>query len=313
MPTLPKGPQVITTLAGNNFYLIKRRLDELVDKFTAEFGELSVQKIDAEEVEAPAILEAIQSLPFLASRKLVVLRNLSANKPAAEQIEQIIDSAGDGTDIIFHEPSPDKRTVFYKVLKSRTELQEYNEPDVQGLAKWLAEEAQKQGGEISPADANYLVERVGPSQESLANELDKLLTYQPAITRANIDSLTVRNPQSKVFDLLDATFSGNKKKALELYDEQRAQKVEPQTIIAMLAWQLDLIALAIYGKGKDANQIAKDAGVSPYPVIKAQRLAAKLDETKLKRMVRQALAIDELGKTTPLDLDEALKTYIITL
>lgn len=304
---------MITTLSGDNFYLIKRRLDELVDKFTAEHGELAVQKIDAEEAEAPAILEAIQSLPFLASRKLVVLRNLNANKPAAERIEQIIDSAGDGTDVIFYEPSPDKRTVFYKVLKSRTGLEEYNEPDVHGLVKWLGQEAERLGGKIRPADANYLVERVGPSQELLANELEKLLTYQPNITRENIDTLTVKNPQSKVFDLLDATFSGNKKKALELYDEQRAQKVEPQAIIAMMAWQLDLIALAMYGKGKDANRIAKDAGVSPYPVIKAQRLAAKLDETKLKQMVRQALEIDELGKTTPLDLDEALKTYIITI
>ena len=304
---------MITTLTGNNFYLIKRRLDELVDSFTAEHGELAVQKIDAEEVEAPAILEAIQSLPFLASRKLVVLRNLSANKPAAEQIEQIIDSAGDGTDIIFHEPSPDKRTVFYKVLKSRTELQEYSELDVHGLAQWLSEEAKKLGGKISSADANYLVERVGPNQELLANELEKLLTYNPEILRQDIDALTVKNPQSKVFDLLDATFSGHKKRALELYGEQRAQKVEPQAIIAMMAWQLDLIALAMYGKGKDANKIAKDAGVSPYPVMKAQRLAAKLDERKLKQLVQEALEMDELGKTTPLDLDEALKTYIITI
>lgn len=301
------------TLTGNNFYLIKRRLDELASNFIKEHGELAVDKIDAEEAEPAAILEAVQSLPFLASRKLVIIRNLSANKTAAEQIEQIIGSAGDGTDIIFYEPSPDKRTIFYKVLKSQTELEEYNQLDVHELSRWLVEEAKKLGGKISPVDANYLVERVGANQELLANELDKLLTYEPAISRDNIDRLTVKNPQSKVFDLLDAMFSNRKKQALELYDEQRTQKVEPQAIIAMMAWQLELIALTLYGKGKDANQIAKDAGVSPYPVQKAQRLAAKLDEAKLKQMVQQALIIDELGKTTPLDLDEALKTYIVTL
>lgn len=304
---------MIITLAGNNFYLIKRQLDELTGKFADKYGELAVEKIDAEEAEPAAIMEAIQSLSFLASRKLVVIRNLSANKLAVEKIEQIIGSAGDGTDLIFYEPSPDKRTVFYKVLKSQTELTEYNEMDAPALAKWLAEEARKLGGKISPADANYLVERVGANQELLANELDKLLTYEPNVSRDDIDRLTVKNPQSKVFDLLDAMFSGRKKRALELYDEQRAQKVEPQAIIAMMAWQLDLIALAMYGKGRDANQIAKDAGVSSYPVIKAQRLAAKLDENKLKQMVQQALVIDEMGKTTPLDLDEALKTYIVTL
>jgi DNA polymerase-3 subunit delta len=304
---------MIATLTGDNFYLIKRRLDELVNKFIDEYGQLAVERIDAEEAEPRAVLDAVQSLPFLASRKLVVVRNISANKETAEQIEQIIDSAGDGTDIIFHEPSPDKRTAVYKVLKSKTQLEEYNELDVHGLAGWLAGEAKRLGGKISPADARYLVERTGPNQELLANELDKLLTYQPEISRDNIDRLTVKNPQSKVFDLLDAVFSGQKKRALELYDEHRAQKVEPQAIIAMLAWQLDLIALAMYGQGKDAGQIAKDAGVRPYPVEKAQRLAAKLDETTLKRMVRRALEIDEMGKTTSLNLDEALKTYIVTL
>lgn len=304
---------MIITLTGDNFYLIKRRLDELVNKFTAEHGELALERIDAEEAEPRAVLDAVQSLPFLASRKLVLVRNLSASKGAADQIEQILDAAGDGTDIIFYEPSPDKRTAVFKVLKSKTQLEEYNQLDTHSLAGWLADEAQKLGGELSRADANYLVERVGPNQELLANELDKLLTYQPQVTRENINRLTVKNPQSKVFDLLDAMFSGNKKRALELYDEQRIQKVEPQAIIAMMAWQLELITLAMYGRDRTAMQIAKDAGVSPYPVQKAQRLAAKLDETKLKEMVQQALIIDELGKSTPLDLDEALKTYIVTL
>jgi len=304
---------MITTLTGNNFYLTKRRLDELVDSFVKQYGELALEKIDAEEADGQVVLDAVQSLPFLANRKLVIVRNLTTNKDASGQLEQIISSGGDTTDIIFYELSPDKRTTAFKVLKSKTELEEYNELDVHGLSKWLTDEAKKLGGDISQSDANYLVDRVGASQELLANELDKLLSYSLKITRDNIDLLTVKNPQSKVFDLLDAVFSGNKKRALELYDEQRIQKVEPQAIIALLAWQLELIALAFYGKGKDAYQIAKDAGVSPYPVQKAQRLASKLDDAKLKDLIQQVLVIDERSKSTPLDLDEALKTFIVTL
>lgn len=304
---------MITTLTGNNLYSLKRRMDQLTDEFVKEHDALALEKIDAEEAEPSAVLEAVQSLPFLASRKMVIVRNLTGNKDLSGQIEQIIDSAGDTTDLIFYEPSPDKRTAAFKVLKSRTQLEEHTELDSQGLANWLVEQAQKLGGIISRADAGYLVERLGPNQELLANELDKLLSYSPEISRGNIDLLTVKNPQSKVFDLLDAVFSSNKKRALELYDEQRAQKVEPQAIIAMMAWQLELIALAFYGKGKDANQIAKDAGVSPYPITKAQRLAAKMNETGLKNLIQKVLIIDEQGKTTALDLDEALKTFIMTL
>ena len=304
---------MLITLMGSNFYLLKRRLDEVTGKFVKEHGELALERIDAEEAEPQAVLDAVQSLPFLAARKMVVVRGLGANKSASGQIEQIIGSAGDSTDIVFYEPSPDKRSSYFRVLKSKTQLEEFNELDTRALAGWLVQEAKKQGAQLSPADANYLVGRAGPDQQLLANEVDKLITYDSKITRENIDRLTVKTPQSRVFDLLDAAFAGNKSKALELYKEQRAQKVEPQAIMAMIAWQLKLLVLAKTGEGKTTVQIAKDSGMSPWPVQKAQNLARKIDDKRLAGMVAEALRIDEKGKSTNLDLDEALKTYITTL
>lgn len=304
---------MIITLTGNNGFALKRRLDELVGEFIKEYGELAVEKIDAEEADTQAILDALQSLPFLASRKMVVVRNLSTNKPAAEAIEQIISSAGEACDLVIYDPSPDKRTAYYKTLQKKTQLENYTELDSRGLVLWMVEEAKIQGGQLSPADANYLMERVGPSQAMLATELDKLLTYDQQITRANIDLLTEPAPQSKIFDLLDAAFGGSKSRALELYAEQRAQKVEPQAIIAMIAWQLELVALAAASRGRDVAEVAKAAGISPYPLQKARRLAAKLDERRLKELAATALEIDLKSKTTQLDLDEALKTYLVSI
>jgi DNA polymerase-3 subunit delta len=304
---------MIITITGNNNYLMRQRLAELTGRFVAEQGELALQKLDAETAEPAAILEAVQSLPFLASRKMVVLYRLGLNKAALERIEQIIGSADDSMDLIFYEPNPDKRTSYFKVLKSQTQLEEYTELDVHALAGWLTEEAQKQDGQLSQADAKYMVDRLGPNQEMLANELAKLLIYDPKVSRQTIDLLTVKTPQSKVFDLLDSAFGGDKKRALELYDEQRAQRVEPQAIMAMLAWQLDLISLAVLAKGRAANDIAQAAGVSPYPFQKAQRMSSNIDKQRLKTIVNEALAIDIKSKTTNLELDEALKTYITLL
>src|SRR5579862_6425119 len=228
---------MIITLTGSNYYLLRRRLDELTGSFIAEHNELALEHKDAEEAEPQTILDAVQNLPFLASRKMIVVRNIGASKTLSGQIEQIIDSAGDTTDMIFYESAPDRRQAYFKVLKSKTQLEEFSEMDSRALAKWLSEEAKKQAGQLSPADANYLVERVGTDQQRLANELHKLITYEPKITRVNIDLLTEKTPQSKVFDLLDAAFAGDKELALELYADQRAQKVEPQAIMAMIAWQ----------------------------------------------------------------------------
>lgn len=304
---------MVISLVGSNSFALRKRLDELVSKFVGEHGELALERIDAEEVEAQAIIDALQNLPFLATRKMVVVRGLGQNKQAAEQIEQIIDAAHGDTDLIIYEPVTDKRTAYFKTLKAKTQLEEFNELDIGGLAKWLVNEAKNRAGELANGDAVYLVERVGADQALLSNELDKLLAYEPEITRDSINLLTEPLPQSKVFDLLDAAFAGNKGRALKLYEEQRAQKVEPQAIMAMIAWQLQLLALAKHADGKSATVIAKDTGMSPYPISKAARLAHKIDEQRLKDMVDFAFDIDWRSKTSAIDLDEALKTYITAL
>src|ERR1700742_2844351 len=120
---------MVITLTGSNFYLLKNRLDELVAEFVKEHGEFALERIDAEEAEPRAVLDAMQSLPFLAVRKMVVVRGAGANKDISGQIEQIIDSAGDTTDLILYEPSLDKRGAYFKVLKSKTQLEEFAELD----------------------------------------------------------------------------------------------------------------------------------------------------------------------------------------
>jgi len=304
---------MIMTLTGNNSFAFRSRLKELQAEFIAEHGDLALERYDGEEDEAKVIIEGLQSLPFLAQKKLVVIRSGGLNKEFAEQIEQIISSIGETTDVVFYEPQIDKRTAYFKVLKGQTQFHEFNDLDPQSLAKWLVEEAKNRGGQLGLADANYLVERVGTNQSLLANELDKLLIYGPEITRSNIDLLTDPTPQSKVFDLLDAAFGGRKEQALKLYEDQRAQKVEPQAILAMIAWQLQQITVAKMAGNRPITEVSRDSGMKEYPLRKAKNLADKLSDKKLKKMVSEALDIDWRGKTTGLDMDEALKNYIISL
>ncbi|MBX4199310.1 DNA polymerase III subunit delta [Candidatus Saccharibacteria bacterium] len=304
---------MIITLTGSNSFLLLRRLDQLQSDFIKEHGELAVERIDALAAEPQAIIDALQSLPFLASKKLVIVRELGNNKYANEKIEQIIDSAAASADLIIYEPSPDKRTAYFKTLKSKTQLEEFEELDGRKLASWLVDEATNMGGRISLGDANYLIDRVGLNQSILASELEKLLTYNEQISRESIELLTEKTPQSKIFDLLDATFAGNKKRALALYEEQRAQRVEPQAILALITWQLHLLALAKYGTGKTPGQIAKDAKVNPYPVTKAQNLAKKITAEKLAELVNEAAQIDYESKISAVDIDEALKNFVIAI
>ncbi len=304
---------MIITLAGNNSFALQQRLNQILNDFKKKFGELSLERIEGEETTAEGLIDSLKSLPFLASRKLVIVRDLSLNKAAAENIEQIISSVGDECDLIIYEPNIDRRSVYSKVLKSKTELEEFTSVDARNLGNWLVGEAKKQDAMLSLADANYLVERIGEDQQLLASELTKLVTYDPAISRENIDLLTEKAPQSRVFDLLDAAFKGQTKRALELYEEQRAQKIEPQAILAMITWQLNLMALASLGRDKSSEQIAKATGGSAFPIEKAKHLAAKAGPANVVKLIEEAYRIDLGSKSKPIDPDEALKTFITTL
>ena len=208
---------MIITLTGENSFGLQTELRGLVAAFVAEHGDLALERLDGEEIEFAKLREALTSLPFLASKKLVVARSPSSNKQFVEQFEQLFGEVPDTTDLILVEPKLDKRAAYYKFLKSKTDFRDFPELDQSGLARWLIDSAKEQGATLSPADARYLVERLGTNQQMLSNELAKLLLYDAKISHQSIDALTDPAPQSTIFQLLEAAFAGNPKRALALY------------------------------------------------------------------------------------------------
>ena len=304
---------MITTLTGNNGFALKRELDKRTEAFVKKHGDMALEKVDGEEAEFNRLTEAIQSLPFLASNKLVVLRSPGSNKQFAEKFEDLIPTIPETNEIVIVEPKLDKRTQYYKTLKSKTELNEFNELDTQQLARWLVDEAKERKSSISFGDANYLVERVGTDQYMLSNELAKLLDYDSKISRESINLLTEPSPQSTIFELIDAAFSGNPKKAIKLYEEQRKLKVEPQQIIAMLAWQLHTMAIIRAAGDRTPEQIAREAKLNPFVVRKNLPLVKKLTLADVKDIVSRVLELDIKLKSQSIDADDALQHLLLTI
>lgn len=304
---------MISTLAGQNSLLLRAELDRLVGEFVARHGEMAVEKIDGEEAEYTKITEAVQSLPFLTDKKLVVLSRPGTQKEFTENFESLLELISDSTDVIIVEPKPDKRSSYYKLLKARTDFKSFDELGARDLPNWLVAESKLQGGTLQWSDAQYLVDRVGPNQQLLSNELNKLLTYNPHLTRATIDLLTDEAPQSSIFQLLDAAFAGDLKRTMKLYQEQRKLKIEPIQIIAMLAWQLHALAIVKSAGDKSAGTIASEAGLSPFVVQKSQSIARKLSTAQLKRMVHDLSELDIKMKSTAIDPDDALQHYLLSI
>jgi len=304
---------MIITLTGENSFGLQRELRQFSNAFVDAHGDLALEHLDGQEVDFRRIQEALTSLPFLTSRKMIVLREAGSNKQFTEQAEQIISNLPETNDVIIVEPKLDKRLSYYKFLKKQTDYREFPELDTNGLAHWLVETAKVRHGSLSSGDARYLVERVGAKQQLLSNELEKLVLYDANITRQTIDLLTDPTPQSTIFQLLEAAFDGNSKRAMELYAEQRALKVEPAQIIAMLAWQLHVLAIIKAAGDRSPDTIAKEAKLNPFVVRKSQSIARGLSLSQLKKLVRNLLSIDVAAKRISIDPDEALQHYFLAV
>jgi DNA polymerase-3 subunit delta len=288
-------------------------LKRLVDQFVAEHTDMGLERLDGEEVDYARMREAAQSLPFLAGRKLVVLRSPSANKDFVADFEAFVDGVAETNDVVLVEPKLDKRLGYYKQLKKLTDFQEFALLDGLALQRYLSDYASSQGGSLSSADARLLIDRVGTNQLILQHEVDKLLAHNPNIDRASIELLTERTPQSSIFELLDAAFAGNSRRAMALYDEQRALKVEPQQILAMLVWQLHILAIVKAAGSRSPDAVAKEAKISPYTVRKTTGLARRIGLGTLKELITELREYDVRLKSEALSADEVVRFYLLRL
>lgn len=304
---------MILTLTGTNPYKVKHELKIVAQAFLKEHGDLAYERFDGEDLNFERLRDAVQSLPFLAAKKLVVVRDAAGNKALTEQFGNIVKATGKTTDLVIVENKLDKRSAYYKLLKSKTTFKELNDMDERTLAKWLQTYATEQGATLVAADAALLVERLGNNQLMLASEIDKLAAYGPAITRETILKLTEPTPQSTIFELVEAAFSGKTARAMELYDDQRRQKVEPQQILAMLAWQLHVLALVKTAGPRPADEISRSARLNPFVVRKTQSLARSLSLLQLKELVKLVTDCDRRLKSEAIDADEALAFIILKL
>ncbi len=304
---------MITTLTGENDVLRMQALRALVSAFVAEYSDMTLERLDGEEAGYDRMHEAAQSLPFLAPRKLVVLRSPGVNKEFAEKFEQFTQDIAETNDVVIVEPKLDKRLGYYKQLKKLTEFREFLVLDANGLAKYVSDYVKGEGGSISLADARLLIDRVGTNQLINQHEADKLLAHSPKITRAAIEQLTERTPQSSIFELLDAAFAGNAKRATDLYGEQRAMQVEPQQILAMLIWQLHILAIIKTAAERSADTIAREAKISPFTVRKTQNLAQRISLAQLKQRIQELREFDVRLKSEGLNADEVVQYYLLNL
>jgi DNA polymerase III subunit delta len=299
--------KMVVVLTGSNIYMLQKSLSDTVTEFTKKSGD-SIERFDGGDMtSADTLIDAVRSISFLEPRKLVIVRDFSGCKDVAERIESIIEQTADTTELLLVDPSLDRRTTLYKYLKSKCEIRSYDPLQPHELERWLADEAKKFHINIGAQERRFLVDRVGPDQQLLFQELKKLSFCSGNITKKLIEELVEPTPQSKVFDMLDALFHGKAERAQQLYEDQRAQGEEPQKLLAMITWQLQQLTLAVFAPDKSVATLV-GSGMSSYSAQKALSMSKHISKSDLRFYVTALAEVDLLSKTSA-DIESALEVF----
>lgn len=289
---------MVVTLTGNEF-IISQTLRTLADRFTAKFGANGYEQIDGEKFEPTNLPSLLQSASLFAPQRLVVVKDAAKNKGLWELLGEWAGKVPAETTLVIIEPSIDKRTKTYKVLKATGDFKEFSVPHDAELVRWLQATADALGAKITLDDAQYLIDRTGRDQWLLSHEIEKL-AYHSTITRDLIDTLVERTPEGSAFELLDAALSGNKSRVQQLVAVIKHQE-DPYKLFGLLASQVYALAVLVAASGKNADQIAKDTGLHPFVVRKTQGIAQKLGKERVKQIVTAVANCDMQLKTTGAD------------
>jgi DNA polymerase-3 subunit delta len=291
---------VILTLTGENTFAIAQAEKQLIAAFTKKHGANAVERVDAEGLALARLPDLLQGATLFAPARLVIIKNIAANKPILEPLGEALAHAADDTTIVVADGMLDKRTKLYKFLKAKSSFKDFTLLSDGQLTKWLQDEAAQLGGQLGMPEAQHLLNRVGRDQWRLANEISKLVDYRAQVSIEAINNLVEPSPEGTVFELLDAALSGKTDEVRQLISLLKTGE-DPYKLFGLLASQVHALAVVATAGSRSPDVIAKDAGLHPFVVRKTQAVARRLGPARVAQIAADVATCDVQLKSTGAD------------
>jgi DNA polymerase-3 subunit delta len=315
---------MIIFLYGDDTFRSRRKLKELKDKFIREVDSsaMNIEVLDGSKLETADFEKAINTLPFLAKKRLVVVEEL-LSKNRSQKVPLAVGEILARKDspeviIIFWESQgfggKDKKNkgksaktggpLFINLAKEKYAY-EFGMLDDAGVYNWAGKEIRDRGGKIQPAALRLLTEMVGNDLWRLNSEIDKLLAFakQTEIAPDNVLRLIQSKLEDDIFKLTDALGSRNKALALKLIADQLKSGTSPTELLSKFTWQFkNLLLIKDFveknGSGYNPTRLGYQLGLHPFVIKKTINQVGHYAAADLKRIYRQLLGIDFKIKTS---------------
>lgn len=319
-------------------YLAAQRIRELKAAVgDADLADLNIVEWEAGDANASEILAQASMMPFLALRRLILVRGYLASLEKRIGASKSTESAAFGEaahllngladvnescDLLLVENGLDKRRVLWKgfrvkhqdgerevpglqaLIAAKTIVQEeLATPDVKEIPGWIQRQARARKIAIESRAVQLLATYVGTNLRQLDNELEKLSLYvgQRPITVDDVNLMVSDASEAMIWNLTDALSQRNSAKAVQSLQALRRGDAHPIYLVTMIARQYRVILKVKEamrtGAGANEFDLSKVVRESPYPVKKAMQQAGGYTFAELIDLMDRLVVADNAMKT----------------
>lgn len=322
-------------ISGDETYQKERYLRQLkrtvVDPTFADFNLIP---FEGKTLTPDQLIEAIDSCPAMADKKLVIVTDFDLYKPPAgfaEILPSLLSDLPEYLCLVFYydilDGKPDKRTKIYKTLEKLACFAVFDHLPEKELIAWIDRRARRLNRTISPQIASHLIFLCGNSMTNLLGEIEKAAAHavsthatSPEIQKNDIDAVCSRVLEAVVFDLTDAITAGQFDKAVALVGDLIAQKNNEVMIFTTITRHIQrLYAAKLYetvfqSKRGDESLLMELLGSkSPYYARQIQRAAQRVSLPWLRHAASLCAQTDSTIKGSAVNPQKQIELALLAM
>ncbi|WP_352420056.1 DNA polymerase III subunit delta [Proteiniborus sp.] len=322
-------------LYGNEMYLKDYILFDIKKKYIDKaFESLNLIYIDGKETSTDLIINACETLPFLADKKIVIVEDLplfTTKKETSnideEELCNYLRRLNISTCLIFiiNEEKIDNRKKVVKTIKQNGEIVQLLKLRDMELIKWTQSIFFKNDKKVSKLDIQFFLNQVGYYDASsnrtlydLENEINKICSYlgdRTTVEKKDIEKGVIKSLQNNVFALVDALGQKKTDIALSIFNDMILENEPIQLIFHMIIRQIRMLVLTkLYEeKGYSQGDIAQKINVPAFVVKKLVSQTRNFSSSRLDLVLEKALEVDRAIKTGKLEWKLGVEMFIAEL
>lgn len=324
MINVTKLKQQLKQNAVKNLYLFFGEEKYLIDTYVKKISEIAIDGglfefnysfYNEDNEDYDAFLNDLESYPTMSEKKVIILKEVTFlklkdyQKSLAETFGKIPDYAV--VIIVEGETSKLKKPLSDTVSK-KGEIVEFQKQSIPNLRAWLNKTLLKEGKQISPPDAEYLITLCDRSLEKLTVETQKLISADDnvQITKGQIDSLVKVPVEYKIFELSDALLSKDALNSYKILNGFKTAKIQPIVIFSIIYGKVSDILMykLLYNEGKNPSEFLP--ANKKWLVNKLNTESKKYSEPVLRKCMKLCAEYDKDVKTGNMDGYTAVELLI---